>query len=81
MRDAVERARSRGGPASPTASLGTLTVTSRMIVVLPTVRVSTAPTIPPASPIAEASTPNEPGVFGRLQAHDELRADRRSGGH
>jgi len=49
---------------SPTSSLGTFTVTSRVIVVLPTVRVSTAPTIPPASPMAEAKTPNEPGVFG-----------------
>src|SRR5947209_9720417 len=34
------------------------------MVVLPTVRVSTAPTIPPALPIACARIPNDPGSLG-----------------
>jgi hypothetical protein len=50
--------------ASPAASLGTVMVTSRTTLCLPTECVSTALTMPPASPIAEARRPNAPGEFG-----------------
>jgi hypothetical protein len=50
--------------ALATASEATVTETSRTECAAPTDRMSTAPMMPPASPIADATMPNAPGNVG-----------------